>query len=694
MSIMSRQPRLPQARPDYMPFEGGLDLQTPPWTVKPGKLRVCRNFEIDINGGYRMSSGYERFDGRARPSSAAYKVLTVTTTGEFSTGDTVTGATSGATGVVVALILTDAATTGLVLTKVSGTFQAENLEVSAVVEGTASADAQANAATTRKLHAQYRNLAADEYRGDIAAVPGSGSILGVWALNDVVYAFRNNSGGTATDLYKSTSSGWSQIALGKELSFTSGGTTEIAEGNTITGATSGATATVDRVVLTSGTWAGGNAAGKFILSGQTGTFQAENLDVGVSTNLATIAGDSTQITLSPSGRYSFVTNNFGGATDETRIYGADGVNKGFEFDGSVYVPIDTGMTTDTPKHIAVFEKHLFFSFGSSVQHSGLDSPYTWSPITGASEINVGSAVTGFLALPGSQGEGALAIFGEHSTHVLYGNSSSDWNLIRYREEIGALDYTQQQVGLTMFMSEHGIMDLEAVQEYGNFAHTERSRDIHDLITEKRSLVVGSAISRAKSQYRLFFSDGSAFYVTVNGKRIRGITKIELTDAATCLCSIENTSGAEEIYFGSTDGMVYQMEKGTSHDGDDIEYTFMTHWHHSGSVRMEKRWLDAALEVNGDGYAEFQVGYEIGYGTPLRAQADNVTKIVELDEGRWDDFTWDQFFWDGIAISPMTLSLRARCENISLVIRASGDYFNPMTFSGAMFRTLVTRMMRA
>lgn len=74
------------------------------------------------------------------------------------------------------------------------------------------------------------------------------------------------------------------------IEFSSGGTTEIVEGNKVVGATSSATAYVCGISLYMGTWAGGDAAGIFFLRDVSGTFQAENLDVGASSNLATIAG--------------------------------------------------------------------------------------------------------------------------------------------------------------------------------------------------------------------------------------------------------------------------------------------------------------------------------------------------------------------------------------------------------------------
>jgi hypothetical protein len=77
------------------------------------------------------------------------------------------------------------------------------------------------------------------------------------------------------------------------IAFTSGGTYQILIGDTITGATSGATGTVGGVKVTSGTLAAGTAAGTIYLTAKTGTFQAENLNVGANSNVATVSGAAT-----------------------------------------------------------------------------------------------------------------------------------------------------------------------------------------------------------------------------------------------------------------------------------------------------------------------------------------------------------------------------------------------------------------
>lgn len=79
------------------------------------------------------------------------------------------------------------------------------------------------------------------------------------------------------------------------LAFTSGGTHEVLVGDTLTGATSGSTCVVTKITLSSGTWAGGDAAGTFHLRLQSAALQSENLNEGANNNVCTIASDSTQV---------------------------------------------------------------------------------------------------------------------------------------------------------------------------------------------------------------------------------------------------------------------------------------------------------------------------------------------------------------------------------------------------------------
>lgn len=680
--------QMPPVATKFWPFGGGLDLVTPPLEMGPGFLRSGTNVEIGINGGYARCGGYERYSGKSRPSDAAYAILTCTITGVVAVGDVLQDDATTSYGTVIALPSGQA-----VLTLITGTFSTGNIKVSGVVVGTCVGAQSTGSASTSALNATYLNLAADVYRALIAVVPGSGSILGIHQYNDHVYAFRNNAGGTAAVMHVDSASGWNEVALGREISFTSGGTYTMAVGDTITGATSGATAVLTKVILSSGSYAGGDAAGRLFFASQTGTFQSENLNVGANSNVSTIAGNSAAITLSPSGRYEFDNWNFGGASGTTKMYGADGVNKGFEFDGSTFVKINTGMTTDTPKFVKVHKNQLFFSFDGSAQHSGVGTPYVFAPLFGAGELACGDTITGYIVLAGGESTGAMCIKTRNRTLVLYGNDSDDWNLVPFSEEAGARPYTNQFITQGVSLDTQGIKLLYATQKFGNFQDSVASERITPLIDTLTDTVAASCICRKKNQYRLFFSGGAAIYMTFKGSKIQGLTSMDMPDAVTCISSLEGASGKEEIYFGSSDGYVYQMDIGTSFDGDTITWSAELAYNHFGSPRQLKQFRKGVTEVTGSHYAEFSFGYTLSYGSTEFDTPSNVTNVSELSGTNWDSFTWDQFFWDGRTLAPNESDITGTAENIALMFSGSSDEFEPFTLCGEIVHFSPRRIMR-
>ena len=75
-------------------------------------------------------------------------------------------------------------------------------------------DADADASLVSELQS-----AIEDQRSSITIVPGEGSVLGVWVFSGDVYAFRNKSGSATAGMYKSTSTGWSEVDLGTALNF-------------------------------------------------------------------------------------------------------------------------------------------------------------------------------------------------------------------------------------------------------------------------------------------------------------------------------------------------------------------------------------------------------------------------------------------------------------------------------------------
>lgn len=676
--------KMPPTQIDFIRFEGGLNLVSPPLSMPPGMLRETQNYEIGAFGGYKRIDGYERFDGRPSPSAAVYTLLACTITGSFTSGQTITGLTSGATGVVIA---SEAA--AVIYTKKTGAFiSGEAIQVAAVTQATSTATPVQDGALTTLLHAQYRNLAADAYRSDITAVTGSGAILGLKYLGSTLYAFRANAGATATVLWKSSATGWTAVAFGEEISF-SNANTSVGEADVLT--QGAVTATIARVVLQTGTLASGVNTGRLILTGRAGGNFAGGAATSTGGGALTLSGAQTAITLAPGGRFRMVNYNFGAGL---RIYGCDGVNRGFEFDGTTFVPLTTGMTTDTPAFVAAHKNHLFFGFSNSLQHSGTGFPYQWTPISGASELNLGAAITNLLPQPGdATSGGAMMCATRNRTYLLYGSSTANWNLVTLAQDAGSLAHTAQNIGGTYFLDDRGISSLATTQAFGNFASATVSDFIRPWLVENKGAVVDSCIVREKNQYRLIFTGGRAIYMTLVGNKISGFMPQLYADPIVIAESTELTDGSESVFYGDTAGFVYQDGAGTSFDGDAVESYLTFVFNHAKGPRTLKQYRKVVLEVSGTGYGVFYVGADLGYSSDDIPQISLESVAASLSSGVWDTGVWDVGVWDGRILLPAEKELSGIAENIGLRLTQSSDYEAALTFYGALIHYTPRRLMR-
>jgi len=676
----------PPVRYDLIRLGGGLDQVTPTLSLPPGVSRRAANFECSITGGYTRIAGYERFDGRPSPSSANYNILVCTFTSTVAVGVTVTGSESAATGRVIAVT-----EDSLVITRETGTFVAGD-SLNDGSEFVAEVTAVQGVSADGLLDATYQNLAADNYRADIQAVPGSGSVLGVAYYNGTVYAWRNNVGGTAANMYRSSSSGWTAVTLGKTMSFDTG-VLVIADGVTVTGLTSGATGVVARTALESGTWASNDAAGQLILSSSTGTFVVgESLVIGA-TVYAEVVSAPVQITLAPGGRYDTTIANFGGGTTNYKLYGVSGTNRAFEFDGTTYVPIRTGMAVDTPSHLCFHKQHLFLSFGASVQFSALGYPYQWVPLLGAGEIAMNAQVTNLLVLPGDQSSGALGIYTRDDTSVLYGTSSASFSLSTFNSGTGAYPFTAQNMDQAYVLDDRGVMSLGTSLNFGNFVPASLSMNIPKFIQQHRELSVGSTVNRDKGQYRVFFSDGSGLYMTILNGKVLGSMPVQFQHNISCCIDSEAPNGGTVQFFGSTNGFVYQMDLGTSFDGDFIPANINLVYNSTKSPRILKRYRKASVELTGDSYAEIQFGYDLGYRSTALSQPEDATYRNDLRSSYWDEMIWDNFVWDGSDISPSEIEVTGTAENMAIRISSNSDLFQSFTVNNVIVHYTLRRGLR-
>lgn len=325
---------------------------------------------------------------------------------------------------------------------------------------------------------------------------------------------------------------------------------------------------VKSINLTSGSWAGLNAAGTMELVPEMiseGTPNYAHMQVGDTLQNAS-GGGAVYFTVSAveysalagtaglrdaQSKYVWHTHNFTGSESTLEAYGANGYTRSFWVqtnDTYVYVPrvVDPGAVAvgneyswgsiravpdtslDKPAFVTIHggtRLALGYRRGSLLLSvTGL--PYDFSGLRGAMEVATGDEITGLV----NAVEDSTIIFGRRSIRRLVGNTSSTLQLKTVSASTGALPYTAVLVGSTpVFTGVQGISTLEQSEAYGDFAGKRISENVAGelrpkLVTSNSgtelSGVVMAVPVRNKDQYRLWLANGEVITATFSADNVR------------------------------------------------------------------------------------------------------------------------------------------------------------------------------
>lgn len=619
-------PALPRVRSDIAVVAGGMDVVVSPLLAKPGLARMAYNYEYSPNGGVERVGGFEPFDGHPSPSKATYSYLLCDAIDPGVTyGDTLVGVTSTATGVVCYV-----SGKYLAVTKVSGVFTTEVLKKGGSPIGTVTSTSETVDGT---LDNQITKAASDLYQADIAKVPGSGQIRGIAVLNDHVYAWRDNNLATAMVIWKATAAGWTAVPLYYELAFTAGTAAYTEGGNVVQG---GVSAVVKRVVLESGNWSTNDAAGRLIIEAPTGgNFAAAAIAGG---GAATASGIQTQITLLAGGRVRWRAHNFTAAIQTQRLYGCDGVNREFEFGDDILVPLNTGMGAIRAVAVECHKNYVFFAYRGSVQHSAVGFPYQWSALMGAGELGVGDQITCLQSVGGSVSAAALFIACRNSLHVLYGDSTQNWNLQPLSHVSGAQADTVADIGGVVALDSPGVVRYPYTRDFGNFAWDTMSMSIQPIARGRNSPCAVYAPKAFK--YRVFFDDGSCISGLPIGVKSFWWSIIDY-GVKVVIAEQAEINGEPRVFYGGLDGWVYEADVGRSFAGRPIVSFLKLHPLSQRMPMIEKAYRQTQIEVTAKSATVLQTAAEF---------YDDAGPSVQIDLSQpglgmvWGMTSWGESYW--------------------------------------------------
>ena len=541
------------------------------------------------------------------------------------------------------------------------------------------------------------DIEAEKRRALIEPVPGD-KLLGVWRYRDRTYAF--SLAGDEIRMYGSSADGWARVTLGWRVAFTAGGGAAPEEGEEFASSGDAAEGVVIGHYLTSGTWAGGDAAGVLVFAYDgAGRFAASDVVTVEATAARTLTLSAVPaaqtVGAADASEYSFgfVNHNFFGVADRARMYGVSGAGNPFEFNGTMFLELSTGVTASHPTHLAVHEQHLFVGYPEgAITYSGTGLPRSFDANDGAGEIAIGDTLTDLLA----GYRGSLFLFGRNLTAYLTGTSNADFAIRTLSPEAGAMHHTVVMMDQPTCLDDRGIRNVVATDAYGDFEIGTMSKPIRPLLDFKRSgaaLPVAATRIRRKSQYRVWFDDGDCIvmnYVRRGNNLSAEYTRFsydlyeKLYDPEqpganygrrigilTSVCSIEDSDGRERVFFAMRASMyVYEMDAGKSFDSHPIPYFLRLPYNDFGAPFMIKRYRKLLIEV--DSSLESTFFLTADFGDEAQEGERQIPHTVTGPSSFWSEGDWSAAYWDLVPVRHAEQRLHGRGRNLSVMLYSRPD----------------------
>ena len=560
---------------DHVILRGGLDFVSSPLSIEPGRLWRAVNVECS-EGGYRRIAGFERFDGHPSPSDAAYWIIgRESVQPDPDVGDTVTGETSAATGTLLKVSGDE-----YVLGEVSGTFQDdEGLQDSGVTVATATTLTRKRGGADPDEDEDFLDLAAAARREDIAKVPGSGRVRGIWSYAGDILAVRDNAGGTAGVMHRATASGWTVVS---GVTLPAGGQYRFINHNFM-----GQAATL--------TMFGVNGEGKAFSILKAGTTDSPTwaftiLSTGQTDDKPThIAVQSSHLVLAYRGG-SLVLSATGDPADYAATNGAAEIACGQDVNGLL-----GGVGLENT--LIMGDDHIQMLYGSDATDFALQD---------VSQSQTGG-VTDTLQSVGKplylDNRGVRSL----TTTEAWGN----WVVGTMTADVQPwLDRQRESRNVAV-----GAMRVRSSDQYR--------------IWFESGLCL--AIYLGRGQPELSFIDYGA---DADDATARILPR--------CSVSAEDENRIERVYFGADNGFVYEAERGRSFDGEPIPSYSRLPLNHMRHPTRQKRYMAADVHCDLQARASIAVGalYEDGEADQASEYADIFGGGGFWDEAIFDEFSWD------------------------------------------------------
>jgi len=323
--------------------------------------------------------------------------------------------------------------------------------------------------------------------------------------------------------------------------------------------------------------------------------------------------------------------------DGSKIAFADGVNNAVIFDGTNWYqlnPSNSGGISSpggtrigaAPALVEVFENHLFFSGDrgqpSAIFHSKGSDPYDFSTSFGQI-LN-----PGFNVIQIKPFRNDLFIFGGNSIKKASADLTTGLFLIdQVTTNVGCIarDSVLEIGGDLMFLAPDGFRPVSGTSRIGDVELETISKAIQvslvNMIKNFDMDTINGVVIRSKSQVRFFVGNSTTTVANSFGiigglaSQDSGITWEwgELNGIRASCTTSDYIGRTEFVLHGDYDGKVYQQEKGTSFNGQDITSVYATPYLDFGDTEVRKTMRKVNTFIRAEGPVELFLSMAYDWG---------------------------------------------------------------------------------
>lgn len=385
--------------------------------------------------------------------------------------------------------------------------------------------------------------------------------------------------------------------------------------------------------VTSGTWAGGDAAGFAYISGWVGATTIATITtllgrvydkpIGVSNYAGVLTVDAANYSIPynlliapPAPQYNVSLHPiylYSDINPNALVYASEsGLTPGMifnQYDARIQ-NLASGMT---PTAVSFHDERLVFgSSNGQIYLSGAGNPINWDEGI-AAELRIPDRLRDIHHVK----SGFLVAFGEKGTYILSGDHPDNWEISQHSDSIAVIPGSAQNLVDTLLFTNQGITSMSAADQFGDFSYTPFSEGVDPLLQAAYSDGrVVSAVDKNNSRYILFVPDPDnlrthVFFVCFADGGYIGTGYAEYPVVVTCATN-GPLDGVERIFFGATDGRVYEMDDTGIFDVSPMTYSWQSPTYDLGSPGYRKRFKNMFMTMSGSDGLTMSIQHSLNY----------------------------------------------------------------------------------